>query len=432
MGQRRRVVAVALSVWAWQVGRGAEPAPPNVLTPPPGAISLLTFAQHVVGPGTDVEDWQPAFQAAIALCQQGFRPLHVPAGVYRIRKSIRIVPVEGVKNPSGHQSLRIFGDGRHQSIILQESETENVIDWTGLTYEKPATLGEMIGLCLQGGKTALNIKWHNYFSMDSCYIHGAKEYGVYAEGWSCRFRNSIIRWCFKAGIRGTSHFNNNIVRDCYFSRDGIGFHFTGGYGNRIEGCAFEVCAKAAVFLRGTNSFTINNCYFEGNGYKDQHRELFQVEGAANTLHLDYSCLHINIHDNIFRCNKDPDGAFISAAYTIKGHIYDNTFLNSPTAIKLSDHCETNEGAKPHFGQLIVERNLMKDVETPLAEAASGLIKRALLSGSAFRMRSTPMCEGTPVGTVRPELIGDEVLDTKTRTWYRSVGPGAKDWVPLSR
>jgi len=237
--------------------------------PKTNVVNVLLFRDHVVRAGSDQEDWQPAFQNAIELAQRESRPVYVPAGVYKIRKAICITPVVQAKNPFGFHSLRIVGAGRHQTCICQEVDTENVIDWTGLTYEEPCTLGELVSIGIRGGQIGLNLKWHNYFSLDSCYVHGAKKYGIYTEGWSSRFRNSIIRWCREAGVRGTAHFNNNIVRDCYFSRNGIGFFFTGGYGNRIEGCAFEVCAKAAIFLRGTNNFTVNNCYFEGNGYKDK-------------------------------------------------------------------------------------------------------------------------------------------------------------------
>jgi len=409
--------------------RAADETAPEATTF--GPLSVRSFRQHVEKAGTEEEDWQPAFQKAIEQARQEIRPIHVPAGVYRIRQAIRITPADTPANPFGFRNLRIVGEGRHQTIIQQDVDTENVFDWTGLTYEKPCTLGELVAVGLKGGAIGLNLKWHNYFSLDSCYIHGARKYGIYAEGWSSRFRNSSIRWCFGAGIRATGHFNNCVVRDCYFSRNGIGFHFTGGYGNRIEGCAFEVCAKAALFLRGTNSFTVNNCYFEGNGYRETHGKHFQVEGSADTIHLDYSCTHINIHDSIFRCNHDPEGALISAAYVIRGHIYDNTFINSKTALLLRDGCETNVNVKPHFGQLIVERNFMSKVETPLAETRPGLIEQAITRGSAFRLSRRRTCDGSPVGKERPESIGDEILDLKARKWYKAVGPRPSDWTPMT-
>ncbi len=392
------------------------------------AVNVLSFCGHVIQPGTDQEDWQPAFQQAVEVAQRECRPIHVPAGVYKIRKAITITPKEETPGGFGSRSLRIVGEGRHQTCICQEVDTENVIDWTGLEYEKRCTNGELLSIGLRGGQIGLNLKWHTYFSLDSCYIHGAKKYGIYTEVWSSRFRNSIIRWCGEAGIRGTAHFNNNIVRDCYFSRNGIGFFFTGGYGNRIEGSAFEGCPKAAIFLRGTNSFTVNNCYFEGNGFKGKTKHFLPVEGSADTIHLDYACADFSIHDNIFRCNQDQDGALLSVAYAITGRVYDNRFIHADKAMELRDKCETNENAKAHFGRTIVENNSFDEIEQVLSEAQPGLIERAISQGSEFRLRRKPVCEGSPIGKVRPEYIGDEILDLKAKKWYKSVGPKLMDWV----
>ncbi len=55
-----------------------------------------------------------------------------------------------------------------------------------------------------GGATALDIQWHNYFTVDSRYIHGARQYGVYAEGWSSQFLNTTIRRCFNVGLYGAA------------------------------------------------------------------------------------------------------------------------------------------------------------------------------------------------------------------------------------
>ena len=158
---------------------------------------------------------------------------------------------------------------------------------------------------------------------------------------------------------------------------------------------------------------------------------FNVQGSADTIHLDYACHDFSIHDNIFRCNKDPDGACLSIAYAIKGRIYDNYFINTPKAIELRNGSETNENAKPHFGRTIVESNNFREVEQQLSEAQPGLIERALSQGSAFRLRRSPVCEESPIGKVRPECIGDEILDRTTRTWYKSVGPKVADWVELN-
>jgi len=145
----------------------------------------------------------------------------------------------------------------------------------------------------------------------------------------------------------------------------------------------------------------------------------------------YACIDFSIHDNIFRCNRDKDGACVSVAYAVRGRIYDNRFINTPKAIELRNACETNENAKPHFGRTIVENNSFEEVDQQLTEAQPGLIERAVSQGSAFRLRRKPVCEGSPIGNVRPECIGDEILDLKAKKWYKSVGPKMTDWVELN-
>ena len=421
--KRNMIVAVVVAVLATAVQVSAAPLS--------GVIDVTSFAEHVKDPGTETEDWQPAFQKAIEAAQQELKALYVPAGEYKIRQTIVIVPViQKVTRSGGHRGLRIFGDGQGVSVISQQVETENVIDWTGLKYEESANGGHLSNIGLKGGKTALNIKWHNYFMMDYVYIHGPMEYGVYAEGWASRVLNSTIRWCRKAGIRAGGHFNNCIIRDCYFSRDVVGFRIAAGaYGSRIEGCAFEVCSKAAIYLHGCRDFTISNSYFEGNAYKDT--ALLPVEGSADTIRLDYSCWRVSIHDNIFRANLDEEGAFIALAYCVKGHIYDNSFLGANNGIKLRSTCEQNLPFGPHVALLVVENNFAKDVTNMLAEEEPGLIEKALSRNCAFRIARKRICEGSPIGQERPEAFGDEILDTESNTWYKAVGPKNTDWVSLN-
>jgi len=345
---------------------------------------VTAFSGHVVDLGAETEDWQPAFQAAIAQARETLKPIYVPAGEYSIRKPIEIVPVEVEGTPFVRNNIRLFGAGPYKSIISQQVETENCVNWTGLTYEKPATHGHLSNLLLRGGATTLNIKWHNYFTMDSCYIAGAAQHGVHAEGWSSRFLNSTFRWCTGTGFFGGAHFNNCVIRDCYFSRDGTGILLSGVHGSRIESCGLESCAQAAIFVRGTHGLTINNCYFEGNGYKNV--ELLSVEGSANTVHLDLNCWAIRIHDCIFRKNLDDEGALISIADCRGGHIYDNYFYcynPGKNGIKLRAHSEAKPDAEPVIADLTVDRNWWQNLENPLSEAQPGLYDKAVKSGCSF-------------------------------------------------
>jgi hypothetical protein len=270
--------------------------------------------------------------------------------------------------------------------------------------------------------------------MDTCYIVGAGSYGIHAEGWSSRFANSTIRWCKKAGIFAKGHFNNNIIRGCYFSRDGIGVRCVSGWhGSRIEGCGFESCAKAAVYVRGCRSLTINNSYFEGNGYEPDSGawKYFDFDQPANTIQLDYACTSVNIHDNIFRSNRSGQGAVIAVTYCIGGHVYDNMFYNTENAFMLRNVAETNENAKSTVIDFIVEGNEFDNVENRLIEQEPGLIRKAIERRSVFTMNADRTMEGSPLGEVRPDGIGAEVLDETTGTWYKATGATKNDWVPLN-
>jgi hypothetical protein len=375
----RRAIAIpamAIGLVTWPFASHAQPIT--------DVVDVTAFRELVVDPGTKAEDWQPAFQAAIAKARDTLQPVYVPAGEYRIRRAVEIVPVEVEGKPFARNNIRLFGAGTYKSVILQQVETENCINWTGLEYEKSAVHGHLSNLYLRGGKIALNIKWHNYFTLDSCYIEGAMQYGVYAEGWSSRFLDSTIRWCREAGFRGAGHFNNCVIRDCYFSRDGIGISLSGVHGSRIESCGLENCAKAAILLRGIQGLTISNCYFEANGYKNV--EQLPVEGSANTVHLDWACNAITIHDCIFRMNLDAEGALVSIADCRHGHVYDNYFYSSNPAkngIKLRAKSEGSGDAEPVIADLVVERNWQHNLEYPLTESEPGVYEKAVKAGCSF-------------------------------------------------
>jgi len=351
--------------------------------PPADHVVVTDFAELVVDRGGEAEDWQPAFQAAVAEACAGGRPIYVPAGTYRIRRALDLTPPPAERRPFLHQSIRLVGAGQWHSIISQEVETENCIDWSGPTYEDGAAHGQIQDLCLRGGAVTLNIKWHNHFVMDSCYIEGAQRYGVYAEGWSNRFLNSTIRWCREAGFYGGGHFNNCVIRDCYFSRDGIGILLAGGHGSRVEGCGLESCARAAILVRNMRGLTISDCYFEGNGYR---LEQFPYEGVPNTISLDMNNTQISIHDNILRANLDDTGALLSIADVRSGHVYDNLFYNyNPFrhGILLRAASESKPEWVTAIEDLVVEHNRTYQVAVPLGEDTPGVYDAAVAAGSRF-------------------------------------------------
>ncbi len=352
--------------------------------PADDVVRVTDFADVVIDRGGEEEDWQPAFQAAAAEAYETTRPIYVPAGRYPIRQAIDLTPPPAEKRPFLHPSIRLIGAGQWRSIISQEAEGVNCVDWSGPAYEEGAVHGRLEDICLRGGEIVLNIRWHNHFVMDSCYIEGGRRYGVYAEGWSGRFLNSTIRWAGEAGIYAGGHFNNCIIRDCYFSRDGIGVLFSGVHGSRVEGCGLESCARAAIFVRHTRGLTVSDTYFEGNGYRLPDR--FPFEGIPNTLHIDLNCLSICVHDCIFRVNRDDEGALISIADLRHGHIYDNLFYcanPAPNGIMLRGASETKPEQETAIRDLIIEHNHAHQIARPLAEDTPGLYDAALDNGCEF-------------------------------------------------
>ncbi len=347
-------------------------------------IVVTDFAEQVLDRGGDAEDWQPAFQAAAARARESSQPIYVPAGTYPIRQAIDLTPPTEERRPFLYPEIQLIGAGPYASVIDQQVETENCVNWSGPTYEDGAVHGRLENLCLRGGDIILNIKWHNYFVMDSCYLEGAQSYGVYAEGWSSRFLNSIIRWCRRAGFFGGGHFNNCVIRDCYFSRDGVGILLSGVHGSRIEGCGLESCARAAILVTNTRGLTISNSYFEGNGYRLE--EHFPYEGAPNTVSLDVNNLAITVHDNIFRANLDDEGALLSIADVRTGHVYDNLFYNyNPFrhGILLRAASEIKPEWETTIADLVVEHNRAYQVAVPLGEDTPGVYDAAVAAGSTF-------------------------------------------------
>jgi hypothetical protein len=348
-----------------------------------GPINLLDFEDHALEIGTEQEDWQPAFQEALKLTQDGQRPIYVPAGEYKIRQAITILPMQ---RPNGgwYHGPRIYGDGMYQSVISQQVDSENCIDWTGETYENSAKNGQLDHIWLNGGTMTLNLKWHNSFKLDACRISGALEYGIYTEGWSSRFLNSVIRGCGEAGFYGYAHYNNAIIRDCYFSRCKVGALIHGGHGSRISGCGFEQCAQDGVLLRNVKGFTVSDTYFEGVGYLDGNLE---AESPANAIEIDFNCWGVSIHDCIFRAQKDPNGALIAISDIKGGQIHNNLFwTNSPVqnGILLLEKPRQRPDWNNKIVDLVVEGNTARNIRSLLTEQTEGLVENARLNGSCFQ------------------------------------------------
>lgn len=280
---------------------------------------------------------------------------------------------------------------------------------------------------MQGGKICLNIKWHNQFRLYNCYINGAQEYGIYTEGWSHRFLNSIIRWCLDSGIYGAIHFNDIVIRDCYFSRNGVGITAAGGNGINISGCGMELNGNSAIVARNLMSLKIRDCYFEGNGY--ELPEYFEIGvGFPSGVHLDYGCKSVLIQGNIFR--GSTASALLSLSYSIDARITNNAFENNAIipgsiGILLRNECETNLSFGPYVARTIVKDNHFVKVDHWLAEEESGLIDTAIGRDSLFQ-------KWAGANIVSSEQLGSElVIDgdmelASVANWSNQYSPETKE------
>ncbi len=303
-------------------------------------IDLLDYRSLVQNAGTETEDWQPAFQKAIDHAFAGNRILYVPAGKYPIWKTITIWK----ERPSGAfngTALTLVGDGRFVTTIRQMDPEQNCVDWTGKTYKGSLSAGTIEKLCLSGGKTTLNMKWHNQFTMRSCYINGAKEVGIYAEGYSNRFMDILVRHCPKIGFKGYAHFNDITIRDGYFSRCGVGILLQAGRGVRISGIGFEHCSNTAIYMGRCMAISVVNCYFEGDGMGPVKTE--KQWGFPSSIAVDYSNKSVLIEGCIFRGTSRNSGQ-IRLSQCENGRICNNLFqihaneagvMVAPTSLKSS-------------------------------------------------------------------------------------------------
>ena len=93
-------------------------------------VNVAEYAGLAIDRGGEAEDWQPAFQAAAAEAYETGRPLYVPTGRYQIRQTIDLTPPPAEKRPFLHQSIKLVGAGQWRSIISQEAEGINCVDWS--------------------------------------------------------------------------------------------------------------------------------------------------------------------------------------------------------------------------------------------------------------------------------------------------------------
>ena len=67
----------------------------------------------------------------------------------------------------------------------------------------------------------------------------------------------------------------------------------------------------AIHINGVRSITIDESYFENNGYNPKIENSEYSQNSEHTIVMDLNTSSIDIHSNIFRSNKDESGAIIS-------------------------------------------------------------------------------------------------------------------------
>lgn len=358
-------------------------------------VILTDYKDKAVDVGGETEDWQPAFQAALAVAVEEGRPLYVPVGKYLIRKAIDITHGGNPGQFLNSQKVLLIGAGPDHSVIQQMTETENCINWSGPTYKESIAGGAIRDIALGGGDITLNIRWHNYFNMNNCYIAGAKTFGIYAEGWSSRFNDSIVRWCQGAGFRAGAHFNDIKIDGFYFSRNSRSIELIGGNGIFIRDSGFENSSASAIFIQNTSKVVITECYFESNSYPDGPKHLDNGKGYPNTIHVDGIPSSLVISNNIFRGGKgygnaNQIGLVACESAIIRANLFSNCFV----AIKLIEKSHTSQktigtltGIRVYENTIETRNNVRKLREGVegifMAEDKEGLITAAVDNGSKF-------------------------------------------------
>ncbi len=347
-----------------------------------GMVNVLDFKEHVISPGTEKEDWQPAIQMAVQKAYAGNRCLYFPAGTYNIMKA-----VDFANEPSKiyNSGLTVRGDGRFASIIKQNNPKENCVNWTGKTYKGSIQSGTVSNMSILGGDISLNIKWHNNFTLTSCYM-GSSRIGLHSEGWSNRFNDIIIRHCKEIGFSATAHFNDCTIRDGYFSRCAIAIMLNGGTrGVRISGIGIEHAVKCAIYVRNSMAIAITECYFEGNAMKP-------VEGWAEngSIVLDYKNQGITVDNCIFRGTANNSGHIVVGSgrnIKISNNVNQVHLIGADALVMFAPPSSPNQDAGIHA--MTVENNNIcyggrikhtTPIDYIYFERIDGLMEKALKNG----------------------------------------------------
>ena len=247
-----------------------------------GPLDVRTFGAK----GDGVTDDAPAIQRAIDQAQQvsslgtasgPSRPVYFPAGLYSVKATLNVVSTH--QNDTDKQlalSVRLYGDGMAQSIIVAAAPMDAVLRFGG---HEPAPG--------RGGVPGVTTNGHTIENMAFDAAHLAN-YSVAATA----ITRSLFRYSLFSGARIAGLFLGygwiNDVLECYFTENLIGLYmvnavnsvnvvdgnFEGNYGVgiivnggsmvRLEGNEFESCGGPGIIANQISALTVRSNYFEAN------------------------------------------------------------------------------------------------------------------------------------------------------------------------
>jgi hypothetical protein len=210
-----------------------------------------------------------------ALCALS-RPVYFPAGLYVVTSSLRIAqstPMHFV--PPRRLSLRLYGDGMHQSAVVAGAPMDAVLRFEG--HGPPRGWGK-------GGNTTSshaieNMRFDaaslaNYSvaaaaitrsQFRSSYFSGARIAGLFlGYGWinsinGCYFVKNLIGLHLDNAVNSVSCVDGNFETNF-----GAGVIVNSGAAVRLEGNDFESMGGPAIIANGISALSVRSNYFEAN------------------------------------------------------------------------------------------------------------------------------------------------------------------------
>lgn len=273
------------------------PSPP----PPPSAAGALKDALNAADFGavgdchhnattpvwSTCRDMAPALQRAIDAAQKQRKALFIPAGRYALNASLVVRSNQNkselVPGPDGEDyvygPLRMFGEGRRQTILQAGSQMLAVLDFplAGVSPATPAGLPHteisIEHLSLSAGRLAdycIHAPGITRSKFQSIAAESALKVGIrLGYGWILAIEDSIISdnvWPAGA-IYVTNSANNIDIVNNMLEGNGWGIALWDGMNINIAGNCIEGTGGPAVIGGGTSALKITANYFESNNAK---------------------------------------------------------------------------------------------------------------------------------------------------------------------